>query len=305
MYDHYEHLRTCKQQKQNKKQSKKQLDGETLIDFVVERAKGNLLICGHSLGAAVATLFAVELSVDYPHLKIHLVTFGGPRVLSKEASLQHHYESKMITNLRFVNSGDMINILGNELTASIGSYSKQGGMALFNKFGGAQSDTTAKVEVESVSLYHFGNAVYSPNEKKEKEWYVVESTGDNSQDPSFDWANDPPTIISGVAAFGSFVKALAKTHRLDTPTGYVDFIFRSKIYQKAVDNLEPSIQKTFDKAKEKYDLTIESLNKLVFNFEEQDPISLELNELIENYSEKQLEYLTLLDRKSTRLNSSH
>lgn len=54
------------------------------------------------------------------------------------------------------------------------------------------------------------------------------------------------------------------------------------------------IQMIFDKAKEKYDLTIEILNSLDFNFEDQEPTSLELNELIENYSEKQAEYLNVL-----------
>lgn len=68
-------------------------------------------------------------------------------------------------------------------------------------------------------------------------------------------------------------------------------------FTKFEDFVKNDIQKTFDEAKEKYDLAIESLNRLDFNFEEQTPISLELNELIENYSEKQVEYLTLLSQQ--------
>lgn len=68
-------------------------------------------------------------------------------------------------------------------------------------------------------------------------------------------------------------------------------------FAKFEDFVKNDIQKTFDEAKEKYDLAIESLNRLDFNFEEQTPISLELNELIENYSEKQVEYLTLLSQQ--------
>jgi len=68
-------------------------------------------------------------------------------------------------------------------------------------------------------------------------------------------------------------------------------------FTKFEDFVKNDIQKTFDEAKEKYDLAIESLNRLDFNFEEQAPISLELNELIENYSEKQVEYLTLLSQQ--------
>lgn len=68
-------------------------------------------------------------------------------------------------------------------------------------------------------------------------------------------------------------------------------------FTKFEDFVKNDIQKTFDETKEKYELAIESLNSLVFNFEEQIPISSELNELIENYSEKQVEYLTVLSQQ--------
>src|SRR5699024_5105615 len=60
------------------------------------------------------------------------------------------------------------------------------------------------------------------------------------------------------------------------------------------DFVKNDVQKSFDKTKEKYESAIENLNRLDFNFEEQAPISFELNELIENYSEKQSEYLNIL-----------
>jgi len=65
-------------------------------------------------------------------------------------------------------------------------------------------------------------------------------------------------------------------------------------FTKFEDFVKNDIQKTFDEAKEKYELAIERLNRLEFNFEEQIPISVELNELVENYSEKQAEYLNAL-----------
>ncbi|MCT3788711.1 AAA family ATPase [Elizabethkingia anophelis] len=65
-------------------------------------------------------------------------------------------------------------------------------------------------------------------------------------------------------------------------------------FTKFEDFVKNDIQKSFDEAKEKYESTIENLNRLEFNFEEQNPISLELNELIENYSERQAEYLNVL-----------
>lgn len=72
-------------------------------------------------------------------------------------------------------------------------------------------------------------------------------------------------------------------------------------FTKFEDFVKNDIQKTFDEAKEKYDLAIENLNRLDFNFEEQTPISLEINELIENYSEKQVEYLTVLSQQKEYL----
>lgn len=68
-------------------------------------------------------------------------------------------------------------------------------------------------------------------------------------------------------------------------------------FKKFEDFVKNDIQKSFDEAKEKYESTIENLNRLDFNFEEQAPISLELNELIENYSEKQVEYLNVLSEQ--------
>lgn len=68
-------------------------------------------------------------------------------------------------------------------------------------------------------------------------------------------------------------------------------------FKKFEDFVKNDIQKSFDEAKEKYESAIENLNRLDFNFEEQAPISLELNELIENYSEKQVEYLNVLSEQ--------
>ena len=65
-------------------------------------------------------------------------------------------------------------------------------------------------------------------------------------------------------------------------------------FTKFEEFVKNDIQKSFDEAKDKYESTIENLNRLEFNFDEQAPISSELNELIENYSEKQAEYLNIL-----------
>jgi len=68
-------------------------------------------------------------------------------------------------------------------------------------------------------------------------------------------------------------------------------------FTKFEDFVKNDIQKTFNEAKEKYELEIENLNRLDFNFEEQAPISLEINELVDDYAEKQVDYLNQLSEQ--------
>lgn len=67
------------------------------------------------------------------------------------------------------------------------------------------------------------------------------------------------------------------------------------------DFVKNDIQKTYDEASDKRDLAIENLNGLDFSFEEQKPTSIELNELIEDYSQNQTQYLELLTRQKDYL----
>jgi ABC-type lipoprotein export system ATPase subunit len=61
------------------------------------------------------------------------------------------------------------------------------------------------------------------------------------------------------------------------------------------------IQKTYDEASNKFDLAIENLNRLDFSFEEQQPTTIELNELIEDYSQNQTQHLELLSKQKDYL----
>ena len=47
--------------------------------------KPQILITGHSLGAAVATLCAVCMRKEYLDIDVQLVTFGSPRVLHMDS----------------------------------------------------------------------------------------------------------------------------------------------------------------------------------------------------------------------------
>jgi hypothetical protein len=92
------------------------LKKEGLADEVIRLASRNdnrLLICGHSLGGAMATLMGSELHRFDPELRLYVVTFGAPRVfLKSSAQIVNKYQ---YTNLRFINEGDLVPTLGNVL----------------------------------------------------------------------------------------------------------------------------------------------------------------------------------------------
>lgn len=67
------------------------------------------------------------------------------------------------------------------------------------------------------------------------------------------------------------------------------------------DFVKNDIQKTYDEASDKFDLAIENLYRLNFSFEEQKPTAIELNELIEDYSQNQTQYLELLSKQKDNL----
>lgn len=61
------------------------------------------------------------------------------------------------------------------------------------------------------------------------------------------------------------------------------------------------IQKTYDEAFDKFELANENLNKIDFSFEEQKPTTVELDEIIDNYSQSQIQYLELLSNQRDNL----
>jgi ABC-type lipoprotein export system ATPase subunit len=67
------------------------------------------------------------------------------------------------------------------------------------------------------------------------------------------------------------------------------------------DFVKNDIQKTYDEASDKFDLTIENLTGINFSFEEQKPTIIELNELIEDYLQNQTQYLELLSKQKDYL----
>ncbi|EGG23574.1 hypothetical protein DFA_05707 [Cavenderia fasciculata] len=75
----------------------------------VERSSCNLVILGHSLGGAIATLAAYDFAYEIGTQNfwdINVMTFGSPRV--GNCAFQSKYENAGINSLRFVNYNDTI-----------------------------------------------------------------------------------------------------------------------------------------------------------------------------------------------------
>ena len=79
------------------------------IDTAIENLQGettDIVVCGHSLGGAVATLYAHSIKKHYPHYNIRCVTIGSPRVGNK--TFKDNYDSYEIDTLRVVHNNDLV-----------------------------------------------------------------------------------------------------------------------------------------------------------------------------------------------------
>ena len=79
------------------------------IDTAIENLQGettDIVVCGHSLGGAVATLYAHSIKKHYPHYNIKCVTIGSPRVGNK--TFKDNYDSYEIDTLRVVHNNDLV-----------------------------------------------------------------------------------------------------------------------------------------------------------------------------------------------------
>ena len=79
------------------------------IDTALENLQGettDIVVCGHSLGGAVATLYAHSIKKHYPHYNVKCVTIGSPRVGNK--TFKDNYDSYEIDTLRVVHNNDLV-----------------------------------------------------------------------------------------------------------------------------------------------------------------------------------------------------
>jgi hypothetical protein len=79
------------------------------IDTALENLQGetkDIVVCGHSLGGAVATLYAHSIKTHYADYNIKSVTIGSPRVGNK--TFKENYDSYDIDTFRVVHNNDLV-----------------------------------------------------------------------------------------------------------------------------------------------------------------------------------------------------
>jgi hypothetical protein len=77
-----------------------------LKDITKKSGYNKIVVCGHSLGAAVATLCAYNLSHVFEDTVIECCTIGSPRVGNK--TFKNNYDARKIKTLRIVHNHDLV-----------------------------------------------------------------------------------------------------------------------------------------------------------------------------------------------------
>ena len=75
--------------------------------LLISHPKAHLLVTGHSLGGALATLAALDMRKHFPALKVTLYTFGQPRVGNPEFS-NYVFSQLPQSYIRVVNYDDAV-----------------------------------------------------------------------------------------------------------------------------------------------------------------------------------------------------
>lgn len=78
---------------------------ETALENLQGKTK-DIVVCGHSLGGAVATLYAYSIKKHYPHYNVSATTIGSPRVGNK--TFKENYDKSDIDTLRIVHNNDLV-----------------------------------------------------------------------------------------------------------------------------------------------------------------------------------------------------
>mmetsp|Transcript_7663 Transcript_7663/g.6855 ORF Transcript_7663/g.6855 Transcript_7663/m.6855 type:complete len:483 (-) Transcript_7663:167-1615(-) len=194
-------------------QLRKNIDNKEtgIFDLIIERglkSKQGILICGHSLGAAIGLLLAAELHTDYgDSIPIHLVTFGSPRIFDKETSSRVH-KFDLRHHMRFINSGDLVTVLGEQSTIPL---------------------------THSGIPYIFPPIITSDDSQSDDLIVIHESN-------SFDWSLRPPDIGRATLTFAA---AEGRYHRLKGNGGYFHRFRQCKAFIQSLKSLDTDLDITF------------------------------------------------------------
>jgi hypothetical protein len=72
----------------------------------VKKINNKIIFSGHSLGGAIATMASLYYAYKYPDMDIECITFGSPRVGSKEFA--NTFNNTIKTSYRFINDNDPV-----------------------------------------------------------------------------------------------------------------------------------------------------------------------------------------------------
>ena len=78
---------------------------DVIRKFITEEVK-DIYITGHSYGAALAVLCALDLQYNFPDRYFEVVTFGCPRIGNKHFAKS--YNRRLVKTIRFENGNDLV-----------------------------------------------------------------------------------------------------------------------------------------------------------------------------------------------------
>lgn len=82
------------------------MDVEDDVGALVDRLGYPVVVTGHSLGGALATLAAVDVTLNRPHVPVDLYTFGAPRIGNK--AFAQWFDAQIQDSIRLVNNSDVV-----------------------------------------------------------------------------------------------------------------------------------------------------------------------------------------------------
>tara|TARA_Y100000389_G_C17454816_1_gene517379 strand:- start:775 stop:1632 length:858 start_codon:yes stop_codon:yes gene_type:complete len=88
---------------------------KVITEFKQEEPSGSIIICGHSLGGAIATIAAIKYTLMF-EMPVYCITFGAPR--AGDYNFADIFNDKIISSIRIINEDDPVPLVPLPLTYS-------------------------------------------------------------------------------------------------------------------------------------------------------------------------------------------